>query len=160
MASRDRDFLAYYERERVEDQLGYFRRVASLYRRRDDRLIILSGLLMFAAAASAAIVAAGSELVILKMTAALVPGLSAAVAATRSLYDLQRSHERYQSTFLDLEYLRAFKAPSVTLPDAQFRTALAEYVGEVEALLSRENRQWVEMMDQVQLAQAPESTPG
>ncbi|UCF20194.1 MAG: SLATT domain-containing protein [Gemmatimonadota bacterium] len=155
MSSREREFLDFYERQRVEDQLGYYRRTAARLGRRDDQLIVLTGLLMFAASASAAVVAAGIDVIALKAVAALVPAISAAVAATRALYELERNRARYEDTYRDLEYLRAYKAPSSALSDDDYGAALAEYVHEVEELLSQEQRQWVETMEQIQLAEPP-----
>ncbi len=164
MAERDRDFLRFYEQERVEDQLKYYRRQAGWHGRRDDTLLLISGILMFVAAVASGVSASNWEgvgpAVLWSSVAALVPALAAAVAATRALYEHERNHQRFENTFHDLEYLRAYKAPSAKLAEAEYRTALEEYVGEVEGLLSREHRQWVEVMTQVQAAQAPEPPGG
>ncbi len=155
MASREREFLDFYERERVEDQIRYYHGTAAKLGRRDDRLILLTGLLMFAASASAALVASGVGGIALKAVAALVPAISAALAATRSLYELERNRARYEDAYKDLEYLRAYKAPSSALSAEEYDTALADYVQEVEAVLSQEQRQWVETMEQARLAEPP-----
>ncbi len=164
MAERDRDFLRFYEEARVEDQLKYYRRQAGWHGRRDDRLLLVSGILMFVAAIASGVAASNWEglgpAVLWSSVAALVPAVSAAVAATRALYEHERNHQRFENTFLDLEYLRAYKAPAASLDEPGFRSALAEYVSEVEGLLSREHRQWVEVMTQVQASQAPQLPGG
>ncbi len=161
MVERDRDFLGFYEEQRVEDQLKYYRRQAGWHGRRDDTLLLVSGILMFVAAIASGVAASNWDglgpSVLWSSVAALVPAVSAAVAATRALYEHERNHQRFENTFLDLEYLRAYKA---RLDEPGFRTALAEYVSEVEGLLSREHRQWVEVMTQVQAAKAPEPPGG
>lgn len=164
MAERDRDFLRFYEVERVEDQLKYYRRQAGWHGRRDDALLLASGILMFVAAVASGVSAANWEglgpSVIWSSVATLVPALAAAIAATRALYEHERNHQRFENTFMDLEYLRAYKAPSANLAGREFRAKLAEYVGDVEDLLSREHRQWVEVMTQVQAAESAEPPGG
>lgn len=162
MPDRDREFLEYYERQRVEDQLEYYRRKSEWHGSRDDILIAATGILMFVASGSAALVAFGGgnlgPPLIWTAIAAVAPALSAAIAATRALNEHQRNHERYENTHLDLEYLRAYRAPSSSASPDDYRAALVEYVTEVENLLSQENRQWVQMMEAIQQAQPPEAS--
>lgn len=159
MNDRDREFRELFEAERVDDQLGYYRKASRKHGRDDERLIWVTAVLMFAAAAiSAAIGYKGDELPFSQVwlvLAAIVPGVSAAVAATRSLYEHERNRTRYENTRRDLERLSAATALPASLPDVEYREALATYVGDVESLLSREHQQWVEVMKAVPRAQPP-----
>jgi hypothetical protein len=160
MSDRDHQFLDYYEGQRVEDQLAYYRSAERRYGRRADLLVALTSLLMFVAAACSAVVGFGSDTMpgraIWVIAAALVPALSAAVAATRNLFEDERNRQRYDATRIDLQLLSASGAPTVSLPPDEFRARLVEYVQQVEELLSREHRQWVETMAAVPDAQPPQ----
>jgi hypothetical protein len=162
MSDRNREFLSYYEAERVEDQLDYYRRKAAWHGRRNDRMIVLMGLLMFVASVSAAVILAGwtwlGPVAVWMIAAAMAPALSSAVGATRTLYEHERNRERFQNTRRDLEYLHAFSAPSSRLAGDEFRMALTGYVTAVEELLSNEHQQWVSSRGQVQLSEPPESS--
>ena len=162
MSERDREFNRYYDRFRVGDQAQYYRSKGAWHGRSNERAIMLTGLLMFVASVASGVLLAEWEWLgpptLWILIAALVPALSAAVASMRTLYEHERNHERFDNTRLDLDYLQAFQAPSTSLPEAEFHAALAAYVNEVEGLLSREHRQWVRIMEQVELRQAPEAT--
>jgi hypothetical protein len=164
MNDRDRQFRELYEAERVDDQLGYFRTASRGHGRADERLIWVTAVLMFAAAAiSAAIGYKGDDLPFSQVwvvLAAIVPGVSAAVAATRSLYEHERNRTRYENTRRDLERLSAATALPASLPDAEYRETLATYVSNVESLLSREHQQWVEVMKAIPRAQPPGDVEG
>lgn len=155
MADRDRQFLEYYELGRVADQLSYYGKKAAWHAGKNDRAIVYTGLLMFGAAiASAALTADWTWLgpaSIWTGVATILPAASAAIAATRTLYEHERSRDRFENTRLDLQYVQAYRAPSTQLPDDEFRTVLEEYVGQVEDLLSREHQQWVQVMEQSEL---------
>ena len=150
MVSRNQQFLEFFERERVEDQVAYYRRRAAWHRQWDERMIVLTGVLMFLAAVSSAIVAAHWDhegpRTLWIVLATLAPVLSSAVAATRALYEHERNHIRFDNTYLDLKQLRAARKPSIHQANRRFQTALAEYVSQVEGLLSREHRQWTQTM--------------
>lgn len=153
--SRDREFLRYYERDRVEDQLSYYARAAAWHAARNERAIVVTGLLMFAASLASTVVASewtwlGPGWIWLGL-AAVLPAASAAVAATRNLYEHQRNRERFEATRLDLQYLQAYRAPSEKLTDGEYRAALADYVTSIEELLSREHRQWIEIMERAEV---------
>lgn len=162
MSERDREFLHYYDLFRVDDQAGFYRKREAEHGRSNERAIILTGLLMFLASVASGVVLAEwrwlGPPVLWVVLATLVPAVSAAVASTRTLYEHERNHERYDNTLLDLQFLQAHQAPSPNLPEAEFHAALAAYVNEVEGLLSREHRQWVRIMEQVELREAPEAT--
>ncbi len=162
MSEHDREFSQYYDRFRVEDQAQYYRKKGAWHGRLNERAIMFTGFLMFVASIASGILLAEWEWLgpptFWIFVAALVPALSAAVASTRTLYEHERNHERYDNTRLDIEYLQAFRAPSTRLPEGEYHAALATYVNEVEGLLSREHRQWVRIMEQVELREAPEAT--
>ena len=164
MPDRDKEFLDFYEQQRVEDQLDYYRRQSSWHGRRDDLLIVVTGILMFVASACAALVGFGGEEVgsvwVWTLVAAFAPVFSVAVAATCALYEHERNHQRFENTYLDLEYLRAYRAPSSSAAPEEYHGALTEYVTEVEGLLSREHRQWVQMTEAAEQAEPPASTLG
>ncbi|MGH7676041.1 MAG: SLATT domain-containing protein [Gemmatimonadales bacterium] len=160
---RDREFLDYYERARIEDQLAYYRERADWNRKRDEAMIVLVGLLMFVASLSAAVVVAKWDWlgprVLWMALATLAPALSAALAATRALYAYEQHHMRYDTTHLDLRDVRAEKRPAAELDDAAFRTALAEYVTQVDELLAREHRQWAHITTEIPLPEPPQPRP-
>ena len=159
MSDRQRQFLDFYNSQRVDDQIGYYKKAARRHSEADQRLIILTAVLMFVAAACSAAVGFGGDGLPLadlwKVLAAVVPGASAAVAATRALYEHDRTRARYESTRRDLVRLSASLAPASTLAESEYVDALSGYVDAVEELLTREHRQWVEAMKAVQVAQPP-----
>lgn len=159
MADRDRQFLEYYELGRVTDQLSYYASKAAWHAAKNDHAIVYTGLLMFGAAIASAALAADWAWLgpawIWSGVATLLPAVSAAVAATRTLYEYERNRDRFENTRLDLQHVQAYQAPSTQLPDEEFRAALEGYVTQVEGLLSREHQQWVQAMEQAELRAPP-----
>jgi hypothetical protein len=159
MSDHDREFLSFYNQERVDDQIAYYRNAAQRHGEADERLIWMTGVLMFVAAAVSAAVGFASDALpfpdVWKVLAVVVPGVSAAVAATRALYEHESNRARYENTRRDLVRLSGTAAPAPSLADAEYQEALASYVEAVEELLTREHRQWVQTMESVQRAQAP-----
>ena len=160
MSDRNRQFLDYYEKNRVGDQESYYRAQSEYNNRRNDLAVVVTGLLMFVATVSSGIVLAEwsflGDPIYWSISATVAPALSGAVAATRNLFEYERNHERYFNTLLDLEMMRAELAPSRRVSDHELRAQLAEYVSKVEELLSLEHRQWVQMMEQTRLVEPPQ----
>jgi hypothetical protein len=160
MTDRDREFRQYYEVQRIENQLAWYKKTARFHAGWDNRFVILSGILMFTASVGSWVVAAGwagaGPLAVWLIVAALAPALSAAVAATRVLYGNENNRERYENTALDLQTLSAYRAPTPTMADAEYREALVEYVTAVESLLTQEHQQWVQTMGEVARTEPPE----
>lgn len=159
MGERERDFLSFYNAERVDDQIGYYKKAARRHGEADERLIWITGVLMFVAAAiSAAVGFGGANLPFpdaWQVLAAVIPGASAAVAATRALYEHERNRTLYESTRRDLVRLSGTAAPASSLAEAEYHEALNSYVTAVEELLNREHRQWVQTMEAVKRAEPP-----
>lgn len=148
MDERTHEFLAYYASERVDDQVAYYRDHAASHGRRAQMLMLL-------ASATMALSSAISWLASLSGTgpsgpwpalAIVLPAVSAAIVSVRQLYQDERNAERYLSTQRNLAAAHASLAPPPELAGDDLREATLHYVSEIEGLLSRENRQWLQLM--------------
>ena len=146
MSDRDSEFLRYYQRHRIDDQKGYYLDKSGWHQRRANALIIAAGAVMFLSSAASWAVSQGSTSALWLVLAIALPGISGAIVAVRSLYEFERNHSRFLSTYYDLRYAAVEMQPPDGLTAEELREATARYVAEIENLLSRENRQWIKLM--------------
>jgi len=145
MSDRDKEFLLYYRRHRVEDQQGYYFDRSAWHQRRANTMIVAAGVLMFLSSAASWWGSQGGAVIWLVLATAL-PAVSGAIVAVRGLYEFERNHSRFLNTYYDLRRAAVETRPPDSAPAGELREATARYVAEIENLLSRENRQWVSMM--------------
>lgn len=148
MDERAREFLAYYATKRVADQIAYFRDHAASHGRRAQWLMLLAGAVMALSSVVSALAARG-DAGPWHALAILLPAVSAGIVSLRQLYQDERNANRYLATQRDLEVTHATLAPSDGLSGAELRDATARYVSEIEALLSSEHREWIDLMQTV-----------
>ena len=150
MSERDREFLRYYKRHRIEHQQRYYFDKSAWHQKRAKALIFIAGIMMFLSSATSWAVSRNTFPVGLWLALALVmPATSGAIIAVRALYEFERNHTRFLNTYYDLRQAANELRPEEELSDDKLREATVTYVMEVENLLSRENRQFVKLMSAV-----------
>jgi hypothetical protein len=150
MSERDREFLRYYKRHRIDDQQRYYFDKSAWHQKRANALIWVAGILMFLTSATSAAVAQGAfNGALWPALATVIPAISGAIVSIRALYEFERNHARFLSTYYDLRQAAIELRPGEELSNDELREATVTYVMEVENLLSRENRQFVKLMSAV-----------
>ena len=87
MSERDQEFLKFYQKHRIEDQLRFYRERRDLFDRATGQgLAISATLLGFATAASALAGTALGWAKVWSALAAILPAISTALAANLALY--------------------------------------------------------------------------
>lgn len=148
MSEREREFLRYYNEQRVVDQKEYYLSNSGWHQRRANALIVGAGVIMFLSSIASwassqqwfAVTAPWNVL------ATVMPAVSGAIVAIRALYEFDRNHTRFLNTYYDLREAAVKMRPAEQLTGEELRTATVQYITEIENLLSRENRQWVKLM--------------
>lgn len=158
MSDRDKEFLLYYRRHRVEDQQGYYFDRSAWHQRRANALIVAAGALMFLSSAASWWGSQGGASAIWLVLATALPAVSGAIVAVRGLYEFERNHSRFLNTYYDLRRAAVETRPPDSATAGELREATARYVAEIENLLSRENRQWVSLMAFSDKSRRPEGS--
>lgn len=160
MSDRDREFLLYYERHRIRGQEGYYHDKSAWHLRRANALIVAAGVVMFLSSAASWWGSQGDASAIWLVLATALPAVSGAIVAVRGLYEFERNHSRFLSTYYDLRQAALDRPQADHMTAAQLREATARYVAEIENLLSRENRQWISLMAASKKSRSPDSSRG
>jgi len=149
MSERDKQFLRYYQRHRIEGQGGYYLDKSGWHQRRANALLVAVGVVMFLSSAASWFGSQAGAHALWFVLATALPAVSGAIVAVRGLYEFERNHSRFLSTYFDLRRAAVEMRPPEGMTGEKLREATAQYVAEVENLLSRENRQWVRLMSTV-----------
>jgi hypothetical protein len=158
MSARSRELLAFYERQRINDQLTFYRdRRDQLERATGQGLAVSAMLLSFASAAGAL---AGTTLEWGKLWTALAPILPA-IATALSAYIALFAFEQQSKIYGDA--VRAIRTASHPLPDSDVPGGgqtpdeqVAELVGRVEAAMRQESAQWGQLTSRIQITERSE----
>ena len=158
MSERNKQFLHYYQRHRIEDQQGYYFDKSGWHQRRANALIVAAGAVMFLSSAASWWGSQEGAPALWLVLATALPAVSGAIVAVRGLYEFERNHSRFLSTYYDLRRAVVETRPPENVTDEKLREATARYVEEVENLLSRENRQWTSLMAKSDKSRSPEGS--
>jgi hypothetical protein len=138
MTERNRQFLAFYQEQRIDDQLRFYSGRSAEFDRATGQVLALSAMLLgFATAASAL---AGTHIrgtAVWSALAVILPAACTALAAYNALYAFEQQAQIYNDA------RRAVMAASRPKPSADASPAdIAEMVQRVEAAFRQEGSQW------------------
>ena len=153
MSERNREFLRFYEKHRIKDQLGFYtRRLEQFDRATGQGLFLSATILGFASGAGAL---AGTTLGWANGWAAVAAILSAgstALAAYTALYAFEQQSKIYSDA------VRAVRAAARPMPDPDVapdgrlpEQVVAELAKRVEQALRQEQSQWGQITSQIQV---------
>ena len=156
MSERDQEFLKFYQKHRIEDQLRFYRERRDLFDRATGQgLAISATLLGFAAAVSALAGTTVGWVKVWSALAAILPAMSTALAAYIALYAFEQQSKIYGDA------RRAVLAASRPLPDLTPPQGqgdptpeqnIGEFVKRVEGALRQEQGQWGQLTSQIQIS--------
>jgi hypothetical protein len=142
VTERDRQLLDYYMKNRVEDQLTFYRTRRQQFERATGQALALSAMLLgFSSAASALAGADNGWTGLWTTLATILPAASTALSAFIGLYAFEQRSKIYGDT------IRAVHTASrLTLTSgadsARNDVSIAELVQRVEAAMRQEQAQW------------------
>jgi hypothetical protein len=156
MSERNQEFLEFYQENRIQDQLKFYRDRRDLFDRATGQgLAISATLLGFAAAVSALAGTTVGWVKVWSALAAILPAMSTALAAYIALYAFEQQSKIYGDA------RRAVLAASRPLPDLTPPQGqgdptpeenIAEFVKRVEGALRQEQGQWGQLTSQIQIS--------
>ena len=155
MSERNQEFLEFYQENRIQDQLKFYRDRRDLFDRATGQgLAISATLLGFAAAVSALAGTTVGWVKVWSALAAILPAMSTALAAYIALYAFEQQSKIYGDA------RRAVLAASRPLPDLTPPQGqgdptpeenIAELVKQVEGAMRQEQAQWGQLTSQIQI---------
>jgi hypothetical protein len=150
LIDRQRQFLDFYRRNRVQDQWRYYRGRKDEFDAAQLQASWIAAILMILASGFAFVAASGvgSTPTLWRILAAALPAISAAVAALQRLFAFERLAKLYQDAATALETVGQ---PPVTGTEAELST----YVMRVERILGREQGQWGQLTADLHLPDGP-----
>jgi len=152
MKPRDKQFLALYEKYRIQDQHGFYDARRKEFEAARDEVLWLTAALMILTAAVAALASAniGGLGWLWSILAVAFPALSTALAAYNALYAFERQAKIYGDAANALLRARA-DSPELKPPmdDAGFEKALRTHVEQVEQILRSEQAQWGQLIGEI-----------
>jgi hypothetical protein len=153
MSSRERRFLELYRHYRERRQETWYEDAADEFEAAHEQGIELSAWLMAGTAIAAALAAANAAdaRLIWAVIGAALPALSGALAAYDKLYGFDQQAKLYRDAAVALQSARA-NAPDTTPAEdePQFESAIPRYINQVEAIFSREQGQWGQLITGLQ----------
>lgn len=152
MSNRDREFLLFYEKYRIKDQVGYYtQRIEEFDRATSQGLFVSATILGFASGAGALAGTTVGWTSGWAAVAAILSALSTTLAAYLALYAFEQQAKIYGDA------VRAVHVASRPTPDTsvaqaagQLEQDIAEMVGRVEQTLRQEQSQWGQFSSQRQ----------
>ncbi len=158
MSDRTDQLLAFYRRERVEDQVGFYRRRREAFDRAVGQAAGISAILLgFATAVSAL---AGTDLGSTALWAALatvLPAAATALTAYTSVYAFEQQGKIYGDAVQAVRAAARLPGGAGSAVPGDADTAAAELVRRVEAALRQEQAQWGQLTSQIEI---PDETKG
>jgi hypothetical protein len=154
VSQRSRELLAFYRKQRITDQLGFYTsRQEQFERAAGQALAISATLLGFASAASALAGTALGWAKVWSALAAILPAMSTALAAYLALYAFEQQSKIYGDA------ARALQVASRTTLDLTgdrdrrpSEENVAEFVRRVEEALRQEQAQWGQLTSKIQVS--------
>jgi hypothetical protein len=151
MSERSRQALALYRAARVDDQVSYYRRTAAEYERAGAQSVALSAVLLSLTTLAGTV--AGLQIsgkMGWAIAAAVIPAIATALAAYDAVFGFERVSKLYGDA---LRSLRLVDEPTVTGIEDEATAAreVAAYAETVEAVLLKEQAQWGQLTDEINL---------
>jgi SMODS and SLOG-associating 2TM effector domain 1 len=158
MSARSRELLAFYVRQRIDDQLSFYRGRRDQFERATGQGLAVSATLLGFASAAGAL--AGTTLGLGKLwtaLAAILPAIATAVSAYIALFAFEQQSKIYGDA------VQAVRTASHPLPDPDLPGAgqppdenVAELVMRVEAAMRQESAQWGQLTARIHTIEQPE----
>jgi SMODS and SLOG-associating 2TM effector domain 1 len=152
MSERDREFLLFYEKYRLKDQVSYYNSRLEDFDGATGQGLFLSATILGLASAAGAL--AGTTVGWANGWAAVAAILSAAsttLAAYLALYAFEQQSKIYGDAVRAVHVAsRPTPDPDLGQPDAQLEQDIAEMVQRVEKALRQEQSQWGQFTSQLQ----------
>lgn len=151
MTDRQRQFLALYQRHRLEDQLAYYQLRSSELEAAIEQWNAVAAIVMIAASVAAfgASARLGSTAVPWVILATVLPALAAGIASYQRLVAYERTAKVFRDAAAALTSLRLDVTADES--DAELEARVERYVQRVERVFQREQGQWGQLLAQVQL---------
>jgi len=154
VSQRSRELLAFYRKQRITDQLGFYTSRQEQFERATGQALAISATLLgFATAASALAGTALGWAKVWSALAAILPAISTALAAYIALYAFEQQSKIYGDA------ARALQVASRTTPDpgggrdqGPSDENVTEFVRRVEEALRQEQAQWGQLTSQIQVS--------
>lgn len=143
MSSRVDQFVEVYQAARVEDQRDYYLRRAKEFEAAHRQLLLVSSL-VFGLSGTVGLIAGldVSGKLVWAVLAAILPAITAALAAYEGLYGFNRFAKRFNDAARNL---RRVEPPRVSGTDDE-RDAVVDYVMRVEGIFRDELGQWGQLV--------------
>ena len=144
MSDPTAEFLAAYDKYRVDDQAGFYEARIAEYSKADNQALVLGLALIFAASVCGILGAADIARIPLGITAAVLAALGAAVASWAELVGFRLNVETYTVGRASLGLLRPNKpGPGASTEEVR------NYVAAAEDILLGEVRAWAQKWQRV-----------
>lgn len=137
MSTRSQEFMTFYRRHRLDDQLAYYRARAREFEAAHTQASWAAAIVMLAASGVAYVAASGIGAAPLawRILAAALPAVSGAIAAYQRLFAFEHVGKLFQDAVAALLAVR-------DQPPGRSDAEIAAYVGQVERIFAREQGQW------------------
>lgn len=153
MTERDAQLLAFYQRERIEDQLRYYRDRRDQFDRAVGQALALSAMLLGFSSAVGALAGADSGWTGLWTTLATVlPAVATALAAYTALYAFEQQSKIYGDAIRAVHAASRRNPPPGPGDGEPTGDAVTELVQRVETALRQEQSQWGQLTSDTQIA--------
>lgn len=153
MSEHSSQFLGYYRKYRVDDQLKFYASRRDQFDRATGQGLAVSAMLLGLASAVGAL--AGTHvgwIEVWSAASAILPAISTALAAYLALYAFDQQSKLYGDA------VRAVQAAARPMPDPSFPQGgrlpeenVADFVEKVEGAFRKENAQWGQLTSQIQI---------
>ena len=155
MMDRQKQFIEFYQRHRVEDQLNYYHSRRKEFEAAQLQTSWLAGVVMILASGFAFLSASsiGPVPTLWRVLAAALPAVSAAVASFQRLFAFERLAKLYQDAATALRTIEG-------APTDDSEANLQAYVTKVERIFAREQGQWGQLTADLQLPDLGEESRG
>jgi hypothetical protein len=157
------DLLDYYHKVRVVAQSRYYRHAWRRFKRRDIRLQVLAGVLLLTVAPITTLGDIFREQigdfwqVVILVSLTVIPAAATAVQTLRGTFRFQSIQHLYRRSYFDLGEIA--DAYDLTPEGPALVQTLEDYIDEVEAAITEENREW--RGERAKIAPRPvDDTPG
>ena len=152
MSDRNAEFLRFYQKSRIDDQLSWYRsRLEQFDRATSQGLFISATILGFASGAGALAGTATGWAKGWAAVAAILAAASTALAAYIALYAFEQQSKIYGDA---VRAIRAAARPRLDTETAARGQDIADLVQRVEQALHQEHSQWGQLTSQAQIGRA------
>jgi hypothetical protein len=160
MNDRERQFLALYDRFRVQQQIRFYTDRRARFETGHTRIVIVTGILLILTAVAGVLGAtnvAGAK-GLWGVLAVAFPALSTALAGFDGLYNFERHAKLYGDAINALTFACASTPLPESPPAAAEEGTLVTYVHQVEGIFGKEQGQWGQMIREISPADSQSGT--